>query len=982
MLRRVVWGLLTLFYLGASPVPSQAQLQVLETARLKLVYNNALHEFVAPHVARCFESALAYHENRFGYRPREATTVVLHDFSDYGNSGASAVPRNFITVGLAPTNSVYEVAPVNERMGAAMSHEVVHLVSSDQAAGADKFYRRLFGGKVTAVAEQPLSLVFSFLTTPRRYSPRWFHEGIAVQMETWMGGGNGRALGPFDEMVFRALVSEGKAPYDLVELESEGTAIDFQVGAVSYLYGTRFMSYLMYRYGTERLVAWVARRDSTARLATVQFRNVYGLTLEAAWNEWKAFETKWQQENLRRLRAVERSPMRVISDKALGSVSRMHFDPDANVFYAAVNAPGTMPHLAAMQIEDGRSRSLCSVTGASLYDVCSLAFDSVQRRLYFTSDNGRWRDLRVYDLATGTEHVLQRDARIGDLAFHPGDSTLWGVRHFNGISTLVRLRAPYREWNQVKSWPYGSDLCDIDISPDGHLLAAGISDIVGNHQLVVMSVDSLLSGHAAVTARYEFDNSIPSNFVFERSGQSLVGTASYSGVSNVMRYVPRDSSVQWLSHVETGLFRPVPVGKDSLLALHYTAAGFQPVMIPANPVESVPAIEYLGQAVVEKCPEIAAWTVSSSSAVALNLDSLIVFKGAYVPLRQLRVTSWYPVAEGYKSTVAAGVRVDAGDPARLNTANATLAVSGWPEQPAGERFHAKLAYGTASWNWGASFNATEFSDLFGPSKTSRKGSSISARHHAYLVYDEPRSIEWTAGASWYGGLERVPEYQQVGITSKQFVSINGTVTASNLQASLGAVDYEHGYTAKVLGSSRIGEEGVFPRLVVAGDVGWALPLQHSSLWLRGAGGMGFNSSDHVLGRFYFGGFGNNWIDYREIKRYREVESFPGVAINGAGGRSFVRGMLEWALPPLQTMHSGIPELYGRWIRPAMFASVVTTDVFAANRTESIANIGMQWDVRVVVLSMMDATLSVGGALAFREAASRAGELMVSLRVVK
>ena len=68
-------------------------------------------------------------------------------------------------------------------------------------------FRRLFGGKVTPVAEQPESILYFFLTTPRVAAPRWYHEGIAVFVDTWMAGGLGRAQSGYDEMVFRSMVA-------------------------------------------------------------------------------------------------------------------------------------------------------------------------------------------------------------------------------------------------------------------------------------------------------------------------------------------------------------------------------------------------------------------------------------------------------------------------------------------------------------------------------------------------------------------------------------------------------------------------------------------------------------------------------------------------------------------------------------------------------------------------------------------------------
>ena len=84
-----------------------------------------------------------------------------------------------------------------------MNHELVHVVTMDQPAGRDRTFRRLFGGKVAPIAEHPESLLYWYLTAPRVAAPRWYHEGIAVFVDTWMAGGLGRAQGGYDEMVFR-----------------------------------------------------------------------------------------------------------------------------------------------------------------------------------------------------------------------------------------------------------------------------------------------------------------------------------------------------------------------------------------------------------------------------------------------------------------------------------------------------------------------------------------------------------------------------------------------------------------------------------------------------------------------------------------------------------------------------------------------------------------------------------------------------------
>ena len=102
-------------------------------------------------------------------------------------------------------------------------------------------------------------------------------------IETWMGGGLGRAQGGYDEMVFRAMVRDDAHFYDPLGLVSRGTRIDFQVGANAYLYGTRFFTWLAYAYSPEKVVAWMRRDEGSARYYADQFEQVFGMPLDEAW---------------------------------------------------------------------------------------------------------------------------------------------------------------------------------------------------------------------------------------------------------------------------------------------------------------------------------------------------------------------------------------------------------------------------------------------------------------------------------------------------------------------------------------------------------------------------------------------------------------------------------------------------------------------------------------------------------------------------
>ena len=81
----------------------------------------------------------------------------------------------------------------------------------------------------------------------------------------------------------------------------EGTQVDFQVGANSYLYGTRFFSYLALTYGIDKTMDWLRRPEDSKAFYSSNFKHVFGKSLDQAWSDWIAFEQKFQQANLARL---------------------------------------------------------------------------------------------------------------------------------------------------------------------------------------------------------------------------------------------------------------------------------------------------------------------------------------------------------------------------------------------------------------------------------------------------------------------------------------------------------------------------------------------------------------------------------------------------------------------------------------------------------------------------------------------------------
>src|SRR5262249_29400244 len=157
---------------------AHAQLTEQQVPGVRLVFVDGPETFLVPHATRTALNSLRSQKRLFGFDPWKKPTVLMVDLQDKGNAGASTVPNDLVTVYIAPISFVYETIATNERLNTLLNHEFVHIATMDQPAGRDRFFRGLFGGKVIPVSEQPESVLYFYLTSPRVAAPRWYLEGI------------------------------------------------------------------------------------------------------------------------------------------------------------------------------------------------------------------------------------------------------------------------------------------------------------------------------------------------------------------------------------------------------------------------------------------------------------------------------------------------------------------------------------------------------------------------------------------------------------------------------------------------------------------------------------------------------------------------------------------------------------------------------------------------------------------------------------
>jgi hypothetical protein len=949
-----------------------------ETKDMRLVYFNPLG-YLAPHAVRTFTNALAWQRKTFDWSPRERVTVVLNDFADFGNARAGAGPHDEIVFDVSPVSRAFESYPSSERMYSFMNHEMTHVATNDVANAEDERWRRFFLGKVVPRTQNPETLLYTYLTVPRYQAPRWFLEGAAVFMETWMDGGLGRAQGGFDEMVFRAMVRDGTHIYDPLGLVSRGVQVDFQIGANAYLYGTRFMTYLAYTYSPERVVQWLSRGEGSKRYYADNFEHVFGLPLDRAWQDWIAFEHDFQERNLAEVRRNPITPYHKLAGSAMGSISRMYYDEKSANIYAAFRYPGFVEHVGALNTRDGTETRLADIKGAKLYKVASFAFDPATGTAFFTNDNAVYRDLMAVDVATGDERLLLKDARIGEIAFNPVDRSLMGVRHVYGLTQLVRIPYPYAGWEVIFTFAYGIVPYDLDISPDGRLLSASVTEANTEEFLRVWPLENVLKGNFVPLVEFRFGQATPESFVFSPDGRYLYGSSYYTGVSNIYRCEVATGKVEAVSNAEVGLFRPVPLADGRLVVLAYTGDGFVPATIEPHPIEDLSAITFLGAALAAKHPVVKTWQVPPPSTV--DYEKEVVRQGPYKPAQQLGLDSGYPALQGYKNSIGLGYHVNVADPVGLMNLGFTAAYTPTGHLAGNERAHVDMTAQYLGWRGSLAWNRSDFYDLFGPTKRSRKGYAAKAGYDDVLIYEDPRKLILSYDVEYYDRIDTLPNAQNIATPFTRLLVAQVGLHFSDVRQSLGAVDDEKGLAWDVVAkANRVADET--PAQLRGGlDYGFALPFAHSSVWLRSAAGIGTGKRSNPVASYYFGGFGNNYVDSGPEKRYREFYAMPGFGIDEIGALNFAREMVEWNLPPVVFESAGTPGLYLNWLRPALFATMLWADPTNAGLRQHYTSLGTQVDLRFHVLHWYDMTLSVGYAVGFKGSRRSGDELMVSLKIL-
>ena len=450
-----------------------------------------------------------------------------------------------------------------------------------------------------------------------------------------------------------------------------------------------------------------------------------------------------------------------------------------------------------------------------------------------------------------------------------------------------------------------------------------------------------------------------------------------------------------LSNVSSGLFAPVLTSSGQLYAHKFSHEGFTPVRMEYRELKDCNSVDFLGQEAYKAHPEIASYSNLASDARRRSFSEVYDSIALYKPLKYLAFQGAYPIVSGFSDTQSwndvtpvLGYAIHFSDPLSLNSIKLSLGVSPWSNNPWKNRFHAAVELQTGFWNFSASWNKPNFYDLFGPTRVSRKGYDIGAAYSRSYTFQSPFKWGWNVAVNVYGDMDALPMYQNVSVDKSinSFYTASADIYASKTRTSLGGTMPEQGYSVGLNTYTYLADGKFYPSLIMTLDKGVLLPvMRNTCAWLRLAVGQNFGGDDLVFGNTYFGGFRNNYVDYRAADRYRSVASLPGMTIDAVSAHSFCKATGELNLQPLRFRNTGLLYLYPTYAQLSLFATDLMANPWGKQSFGNYLSIGAQVNVEVVLYNYMKTTVSFGYARCMGQESSvpcrSGGEWLLSIKLL-
>jgi len=551
--------------------PAFAQWSTVETEHFKIHFGEGYEEY-ALRTAMIAEEVHATLTAEFGYSPREKTHIVLFDNTDLANGYANSFLFNVIGI-----NLIYPAAGGDLDVGTeewlryVLIHEYTHILQTDMATDRILVVRDILG-------KLPL------VTHPNSALPLWMLEGTAIFQESKYTSG-GRAEGSIYDMYMRAAILAGAIP-SLEEAAGAYTLEEWPRGTIPYLFGSRFISYLVARFGEGFIadMSWEAVNKAFVDPRPI-FPELTGHTLDELWEEWLLELEEYYREEARGITAQGLTPAQQLTFHGY-MVGHPKFDP-AGRQLAYVAYGRLLPALRLFSLEEGKDQQLVpgyiGLTGD--YSWSPDGTQLVYPKLDYYDFTEEFNDLYIFDLVTGREERLTFGERADSPSWRPGSDEITYIRRFGYKTEIWSYSLTTGTSTPMLAVDESVQVAKLSWSPQGDRLVISLWSYGSGYDLYEYDVAEKLLRPLVTGPSADLDP------VWTPDGRWLVYTSDRTGVFNLYALDPKTGETWQVTNLLYGAFAPtVSPDGTNIAYVGYSAAGYDLYMSPLMPQQWVSVV--------------------------------------------------------------------------------------------------------------------------------------------------------------------------------------------------------------------------------------------------------------------------------------------------------------------------------------------------------------------------------------------------------
>jgi hypothetical protein len=593
------------------------------------------------------------------HNPKDYTEIVLTDDTDDANGSATAIPFNTIRLFVTAPDDLSVLGDYDDWYLELVTHEYTHIAHTDNISGLPAIANAIIGKSYA----------------PNQIQPRWILEGLAVVEESEHTSA-GRIRSSLFDMWLRAdVLGDRIAGID----QFSSNAYRWPQGNIWYLYGSRFLRWIIDVYGTNTMRA-ISSDYGASTIPWGINRAVRRVTGHTYVELYEGFKDHIKHQYAEQVAEVNR--------RGLREGRRLTFH-GRSVFY---------PHFVPKVARKGEGEEI----------------------LYYRDNFNTRAGLYRFKLGAGKaedEELVTRAEANAISAFTPKGDLIFNdasyFRNFYLRNDLFFLpkgeTAPHGDESSRKKLTEGLRAQSVDVSPDGKRVTftvntkgttyLEIADLTAEHQIVNRR-DLVASGRfdQAYTPRFSpdgktvaysdwtaggfrdirfvdvatgkfteltHDRAVDLEPTWSSDGKYLYFSSDRSGIFNIYAWDLAAKKLWQVTNVRIGAMQPaVSDDNKTLVYVGYTTYGYDLWTMPIEPEKWLPAIT-----VLDERPD----PPQEPSYVPMKMTK-------YNPLPTLAPHNWlFSLKPGIYGPEAVNVTVTTSDVVGIHNVSASLTVE--PKQP-------------------------------------------------------------------------------------------------------------------------------------------------------------------------------------------------------------------------------------------------------------------------------------------------------------